>query len=91
MKHRKSSHSPVLPGCLGGGLCPSPPFYRGELLALLLCLPFPTGETSSIRFTVTLVLLSSLAFLLMVIICTKFYCNLDVGKVGGQAGKGKVP
>ncbi|XP_020833630.1 leucine-rich repeat-containing G-protein coupled receptor 4 isoform X1 [Phascolarctos cinereus] len=57
-------------GCL-------PLFHRGEYSASPLCLPFPTGETASLGFTVTLVLLNSLAFLLMAIIYTKLYCNLE--------------
>ncbi|PKU35887.1 leucine-rich repeat-containing g-protein coupled receptor 4 [Limosa lapponica baueri] len=57
-------------GCL-------PLFYKGEYSASPLCLPFPTGETPSLGFTVTLVLLNSLAFLLMAIIYTKLYCNLE--------------
>uniref|UniRef100_A0A8C0L5D2 Leucine-rich repeat-containing G-protein coupled receptor 4 n=1 Tax=Canis lupus dingo TaxID=286419 RepID=A0A8C0L5D2_CANLU len=54
-----------------------PLFHRGEYSASPLCLPFPTGETPSLGFTVTLVLLNSLAFLLMAIIYTKLYCNLE--------------
>ncbi|XP_019332443.1 leucine-rich repeat-containing G-protein coupled receptor 4 isoform X2 [Alligator mississippiensis] len=57
-------------GCL-------PLFHKGEYSASPLCLPFPTGETPSLGFTVTLVLLNSLAFLLMAIIYTKLYCNLE--------------
>uniref|UniRef100_A0A6I8PDQ9 Leucine-rich repeat-containing G-protein coupled receptor 4 n=1 Tax=Ornithorhynchus anatinus TaxID=9258 RepID=A0A6I8PDQ9_ORNAN len=57
-------------GCL-------PLFHRGEYSASPLCLPFPTGETPSLGFTVTLVLLNSLAFLLMAVIYTKLYCNLE--------------
>ncbi|XP_021520775.1 leucine-rich repeat-containing G-protein coupled receptor 4 [Aotus nancymaae] len=52
-------------------------FHRGEYSASPLCLPFPTGETPSLGFTVTLVLLNSLAFLLMAIMYTKLYCNLE--------------
>ncbi|XP_054441953.1 leucine-rich repeat-containing G-protein coupled receptor 4 [Pteronotus mesoamericanus] len=54
-----------------------PLFHGGEYSASPLCLPFPTGETPSLGFTVTLVLLNSLAFLLMAIIYTKLYCNLE--------------
>lgn len=54
-----------------------PLFHRGEYSASPLCLPFPTGETPSLGFTVTLVLVNSLAFLLMAIIYTKLYCNLE--------------
>ncbi|XP_058402145.1 leucine-rich repeat-containing G-protein coupled receptor 4 isoform X3 [Diceros bicornis minor] len=60
----------VVAGCF-------PLFHRGEYSASPLCLPFPTGETPSLGFTVTLVLLNSLAFLLMAIIYTKLYCNLE--------------
>ncbi|RMB97857.1 hypothetical protein DUI87_25335 [Hirundo rustica rustica] len=48
-----------------------------EYSASPLCLPFPTGETPLLGFTVTLVLLNSLAFLLMAVIYTKLYCNLE--------------
>ncbi|XP_005306431.1 leucine-rich repeat-containing G-protein coupled receptor 4 isoform X1 [Chrysemys picta bellii] len=60
----------MVAGCL-------PLFHKGEYSASPLCLPFPTGETPSLGFTVTLVLLNSLAFLLMAIIYTKLYCNLE--------------
>uniref|UniRef100_A0A8D0GJX5 Leucine-rich repeat-containing G-protein coupled receptor 4 n=1 Tax=Sphenodon punctatus TaxID=8508 RepID=A0A8D0GJX5_SPHPU len=60
----------LVAGCL-------PLFNKGEYSASPLCLPFPTGETPSLGFTVTLVLLNSLAFLLMAIIYTKLYCNLE--------------
>ncbi|XP_060621994.2 leucine-rich repeat-containing G-protein coupled receptor 4 isoform X2 [Anolis sagrei] len=60
----------LVAGCL-------PLFHKGEYSASPLCLPFPTGETPSLGFTVTLVLLNSLAFLLMAIIYTKLYCNLE--------------
>ncbi|KAM8807814.1 leucine-rich repeat-containing G-protein coupled receptor 4 [Eudromia elegans] len=57
-------------GCL-------PLFRSAEYSASPLCLPFPTGETPSLGFTVTLVLLNSLAFLLMAVVYTKLYCNLE--------------
>uniref|UniRef100_A0A8D0B4C8 Leucine-rich repeat-containing G-protein coupled receptor 4 n=1 Tax=Salvator merianae TaxID=96440 RepID=A0A8D0B4C8_SALMN len=60
----------LVAGCL-------PLYHKGEYSASPLCLPFPTGETPSLGFTVTLVLLNSLAFLLMAIIYTKLYCNLE--------------
>ncbi|KAM4722558.1 leucine-rich repeat-containing G-protein coupled receptor 4 [Rhinophrynus dorsalis] len=60
----------VAAGCL-------PLFHIGEFSSSPLCLPFPTGETPSLGFTVTLVLLNSLAFLVMVITYTKLYCTLE--------------
>ncbi|XP_063294637.1 leucine-rich repeat-containing G-protein coupled receptor 4 [Pelobates fuscus] len=60
----------IAAGCL-------PLFHVGEFSASPLCLPFPTGETPSLGFTVTLVLLNSLAFLVMVITYTKLYCTLE--------------
>lgn len=60
----------VVAGCL-------PLFHKAKYSASPLCLPFPTGETPSLGFTVTLVLLNSLAFLLMAVIYTKLYCNLE--------------
>ncbi|KAM8938666.1 leucine-rich repeat-containing G-protein coupled receptor 4 [Pelodytes ibericus] len=60
----------VAAGCL-------PLFHVGEFSASPLCLPFPTGETPSLGFTVTLVLLNSLAFLIMVTTYTKLYCSLE--------------
>ncbi|MEE6499057.1 hypothetical protein FKM82_003299 [Ascaphus truei] len=60
----------IAAGCL-------PLFHVGEFSASPLCLPFPTGETPSLGFTVTLVLLNSLAFLIMVITYTKLYCTLE--------------
>lgn len=60
----------LVAGCL-------PLFYKVEYSASPLCLPFPTGETPLLGFTVTLVLLNSLVFLLMAVIYTKLYCNLE--------------
>uniref|UniRef100_A0A452GBK2 Leucine-rich repeat-containing G-protein coupled receptor 4 n=1 Tax=Capra hircus TaxID=9925 RepID=A0A452GBK2_CAPHI len=83
MKNGKSSHLKqfriaALLAFLGAAVAGCfPLFHRGEYSASPLCLPFPTGETPSLGFTVTLVLLNSLAFLLMAIIYTKLYCNLE--------------
>ncbi|KAG8438226.1 hypothetical protein GDO86_008788 [Hymenochirus boettgeri] len=60
----------IAAGCL-------PLFHIGEFSSSPLCLPFPTGETSSLGFTVTLVLLNSLAFLIMAITYTKLYCTIE--------------
>ncbi|XP_053305140.1 leucine-rich repeat-containing G-protein coupled receptor 4 [Spea bombifrons] len=60
----------VAAGCL-------PLFHVGEFSASPLCLPFPTGENPSLGFTVTLVLLNSCAFLIMVITYMKLYCSLE--------------
>ncbi|XP_062917834.1 leucine-rich repeat-containing G-protein coupled receptor 4 [Mobula hypostoma] len=54
-----------------------PWFHIGEFSASPLCLPFPTGESPSLGYTVTLVLLNSVAFLIMAIVYTKLYCNLE--------------
>ncbi|XP_069761353.1 leucine-rich repeat-containing G-protein coupled receptor 4 isoform X2 [Narcine bancroftii] len=54
-----------------------PWFHIGEFSASPLCLPFPTGESPSLGYTVTLVLLNSIAFLIMVVVYTKLYCNLE--------------
>uniref|UniRef100_A0A4W3K5G5 Leucine-rich repeat-containing G-protein coupled receptor 4 n=1 Tax=Callorhinchus milii TaxID=7868 RepID=A0A4W3K5G5_CALMI len=54
-----------------------PWFHIGEFSASPLCLPFPTGESPSLGYTVTLVLLNSIAFLLMAVVYTKLYCNLE--------------
>ncbi|XP_005995128.1 leucine-rich repeat-containing G-protein coupled receptor 4 isoform X3 [Latimeria chalumnae] len=54
-----------------------PLFHVGEFSSSPLCLPFPTGETPSLGYTVTLVLLNSVAFLLMALIYTKLYCSLE--------------
>ncbi|KAB0370559.1 hypothetical protein FD755_016968 [Muntiacus reevesi] len=83
MKNGKSNHLKqfriaALLAFLGAAVAGCfPLFHRGEYSASPLCLPFPTGETPSLGFTVTLVLLNSLAFLLMAIIYTKLYCNLE--------------
>ncbi|XP_053576365.1 leucine-rich repeat-containing G-protein coupled receptor 4 [Bombina bombina] len=68
----------VAAGCL-------PLFHVGEFSASPLCLPFPTGEAPSLGFTVTLVLLNSLAFLVMVITYTKLYCTLDKEELSENA------
>ncbi|XP_028650055.1 leucine-rich repeat-containing G-protein coupled receptor 4 [Erpetoichthys calabaricus] len=54
-----------------------PLFHVGEFSSSPLCLPFPTGEASSLSFTVTLVLLNSVAYLLMAIVYTRLYCSLE--------------
>uniref|UniRef100_A0A8C9C090 Leucine-rich repeat-containing G-protein coupled receptor 4 n=1 Tax=Phocoena sinus TaxID=42100 RepID=A0A8C9C090_PHOSS len=83
MKNGKSNHLrqfriAALFALLGAAVAGCfPLFHGGEYSASPLCLPFPTGETPSLGFTVTLVLLNSLAFLLMAIIYTKLYCNLE--------------
>ncbi|KAG8510761.1 Leucine-rich repeat-containing G-protein coupled receptor 4 [Galemys pyrenaicus] len=83
MKNGKSNHLKqfriaALFAFLGAAIAGCfPLFHREEYSASPLCLPFPTGETPSLGFTVTLVLLNSLAFLLMAIIYTKLYCNLE--------------
>ncbi|KAJ8334036.1 hypothetical protein SKAU_G00413550 [Synaphobranchus kaupii] len=53
-----------------------PLFHVGEFSSSPLCLPFSTGEAPSLGFTVTLVLLNSLAYLLMVVVYTHLYCSL---------------
>ncbi|XP_060032648.1 leucine-rich repeat-containing G-protein coupled receptor 4 isoform X2 [Erinaceus europaeus] len=82
VKNGKSNHLrqfqiAVLFAFLGAAVAGCFPLFGGEYSASPLCLPFPTGETPSLGFTVTLVLLNSLAFLLMAIIYTKLYCNLE--------------
>uniref|UniRef100_A0A8C5L729 Leucine-rich repeat-containing G-protein coupled receptor 4 n=1 Tax=Jaculus jaculus TaxID=51337 RepID=A0A8C5L729_JACJA len=83
MKNGKSNHlkqfrASALFAFLGAAVAGCfPLFHKGDYSASPLCLPFPTGETPSLGFTVTLVLLNSLAFLLMAIIYTKLYCNLE--------------
>ncbi|XP_043915243.1 leucine-rich repeat-containing G-protein coupled receptor 4 [Protopterus annectens] len=54
-----------------------PLFHVGEFSSSPLCLPFPTGEMPSLGYTVTLVLLNSVAFLLMAVVYTKLYCSLE--------------
>lgn len=67
-----------------------PLFHGGEYSASPLCLPFPTGESPSLGFTVTLVLLNSLAFLLMAIIYTKLYCNLEKEDLSENSHSGMI-
>nr|XP_033784425.1 leucine-rich repeat-containing G-protein coupled receptor 4 isoform X1 [Geotrypetes seraphini] len=73
----------VCAGCL-------PLFHVGEFSSSPLCLPFPTGEALSLGFTVTLVLLNSLAFLLMAILYTKLYCNLEKEDVSEHTQSGMI-
>ncbi|MBN3300925.1 LGR4 protein, partial [Amia calva] len=54
-----------------------PLFHVGEFSSSPLCLPFPTGETPSLGFTVTLVLVNSMAYLLMAVVYTQLYCSLE--------------
>ncbi|XP_048216093.1 leucine-rich repeat-containing G-protein coupled receptor 4 [Perognathus longimembris pacificus] len=67
-----------------------PLFHGGEYSASPLCLPFPTGETPSLGYTVTLVLLNSLAFLLMAVIYTKLYCNLEKEDLSENSQSGMI-
>ncbi|XP_069479610.1 leucine-rich repeat-containing G-protein coupled receptor 4 isoform X2 [Ambystoma mexicanum] len=73
----------LVAGCL-------PLFHVGEFSASPLCLPFPTGETPSLGFTVTLVLLNSLAFLLMAVIYTKLYCDLEKEDLSENSQSGMI-
>ncbi|KAG7468345.1 hypothetical protein MATL_G00141920 [Megalops atlanticus] len=66
----------VLLALLAGVAACLPLFHVGEFSSSPLCLPFSTGETPSLGFTVTLVLLNSLAYLLMVVVYTHLYCGL---------------
>ncbi|KAM9229451.1 leucine-rich repeat-containing G-protein coupled receptor 5 isoform 3-T3 [Dugong dugon] len=50
-----------------------------EYSASPLCLPLPFGEPSTTGYTVALVLLNSLCFLMMTVAYTKLYCNLEKG------------
>lgn len=82
-KNRKSSHrrqfrvAALVAFAAAGVAGCFPLFHGGEYSASPLCLPFPTGEAPSLGFTVTLVLLNSLAFLCMAVLYTKLYCNLE--------------
>ncbi|XP_012413853.1 leucine-rich repeat-containing G-protein coupled receptor 5 isoform X2 [Trichechus manatus latirostris] len=50
-----------------------------EYSASPLCLPLPFGEPSTTGYTVALVLLNSLCFLMMTVAYTKLYCSLEKG------------
>ncbi|KAK2506773.1 hypothetical protein MC885_016861, partial [Smutsia gigantea] len=49
------------------------------LSASPLCLPLPSGEPSAAGYTVALVLLNSLCFLVMTVAYTRLYCSLEQG------------
>uniref|UniRef100_A0A8C9RS03 Leucine-rich repeat-containing G-protein coupled receptor 4 n=1 Tax=Scleropages formosus TaxID=113540 RepID=A0A8C9RS03_SCLFO len=61
---------------LAAGTACLPLFHVGEFSSSPLCLPFSTGESSSLDLTVALVLLNSLAYLLMAVVYTHLYCGL---------------
>ncbi|KAJ8281002.1 hypothetical protein GJAV_G00062190 [Gymnothorax javanicus] len=62
---------------LAGATACLPLFHVGEFSSSPLCLPFSTGEsTSALGYTVALVLLNSLSYLLMVVVYTHLYCSL---------------
>ncbi|XP_006886152.1 PREDICTED: leucine-rich repeat-containing G-protein coupled receptor 5-like isoform X3 [Elephantulus edwardii] len=48
-----------------------------EYSASPLCLPLPFGEPNTTGYMVALVLLNSLCFLVMTVVYTKLYCNLE--------------
>ncbi|XP_006859622.1 PREDICTED: leucine-rich repeat-containing G-protein coupled receptor 5 isoform X2 [Chrysochloris asiatica] len=50
-----------------------------EYSASPFCLPLPFGEPTTTGYMVALVLLNSLCFLVMTIVYTKLYCNLEKG------------
>ncbi|CAK6449295.1 unnamed protein product [Pipistrellus nathusii] len=84
LKSRKGNHLrqfrvAALLAFAGAGVAGCFPLFfpGGEYSASPLCLPFPTGEAPSLGFTVTLVLLNSLAFLLMAVLYTRLYCHLE--------------
>ncbi|XP_023680297.2 leucine-rich repeat-containing G-protein coupled receptor 4-like [Paramormyrops kingsleyae] len=61
---------------LAGAAACLPLFHVGEFSASPLCLPFSASDTASLGFTVALVLLNSLAYLLMAVVYTHLYCSL---------------
>ncbi|XP_075921379.1 leucine-rich repeat-containing G-protein coupled receptor 5 isoform X2 [Petromyzon marinus] len=54
-----------------------PLFHVGNYGQSPLCLPLPNGDSSSLAYLATLVLLNSLAFLSMAITYTWLYCSLE--------------
>ncbi|MGH0131363.1 UNVERIFIED_CONTAM: hypothetical protein FKN15_045914, partial [Acipenser sinensis] len=76
-RHRQFQVAAGLVGLFAMVAACLPLFHVGEFSSSPLCLPFPTGETPSLGFTVTLVLLNSVAYLLMAVIYTKLYCSLE--------------
>lgn len=64
--------------------------HGGDFSASPLCLPFPTGETPTLGFSVALVLLDSLAFLLMAVVYTKLYCKLEKEDLAASARAGTI-
>lgn len=78
----------ALAGAAAAGCFPL--FQGGGPSASPLCLPFPTGEAPALGFTVTLVLLNSLAFLLMAVVYTKLYCRLEKEDLAAGARAGTI-
>uniref|UniRef100_A0A3B3R908 Leucine-rich repeat-containing G-protein coupled receptor 4 n=1 Tax=Paramormyrops kingsleyae TaxID=1676925 RepID=A0A3B3R908_9TELE len=61
---------------MASGMAFLPLFHIGEFSSSPLCLPFSTEETPSLAFTVALVLLNSLAYLLMATVYIHLYYGL---------------
>ncbi|XP_061102337.1 leucine-rich repeat-containing G-protein coupled receptor 4 isoform X1 [Conger conger] len=75
---------------LAGAAACLPLFHVGEFSTSPLCLPFSTGETPSLGFTASLVLLNSLAYLLMVVVYTHLYCSLGKADLAEPLQAGMV-
>ncbi|KAJ8394911.1 hypothetical protein AAFF_G00040340 [Aldrovandia affinis] len=76
-------------GLLAGGAACLPLLHGGEFSSPL-CLPFSTGGAASLGFTVTLLLLNSLAFLLMAAVYTRLYCSLGKAELSDPLQAGMV-
>ncbi|KAG9352703.1 hypothetical protein JZ751_021117, partial [Albula glossodonta] len=72
----------------GGAACPTL-FHQGEFSSPL-CLPFSSTDSSSLGFPVSLLLLNSLAYLLMVLVYTQLYCSLGKAQLSDPLQAGMV-
>lgn len=64
--------------------------YHGSAMDSPLCLPFSGGPGSGLGFTVALVLMNTLAYLLSAVVYTRLYCGLGRAQLADPEQAGSV-
>lgn len=64
--------------------------YHGSAMGSPLCLPFSGGPGPGLGFTVALVLMNTLAFLLSAVVYTRLYCRLGRAQLADPEQAGSV-
>ncbi|XP_052002306.1 leucine-rich repeat-containing G-protein coupled receptor 4 isoform X1 [Xyrauchen texanus] len=65
-------------------------FYHGSAMGSPLCLPFSGGPGPGLGFTVALVLMNTLAYLLSAVVYTQLYCRLGRAQLAEPEQAGSV-